>query len=146
MTEPTIDLHRSQMGPVETSNRRERRAATRTPVPYVRCFSPAPGIIFNVSRRGIAIETFRSFKRGEGVFLTGELAGRPKRTFGTVKWCRRIATAAGSSSPVYQVGVSLAKPLESQWFEALLERAAPGATEPRMRTAAPRPEPAIGEG
>lgn len=85
----------------------------------MRCFSPAPGTIFNVSRSGVAIETFRSFDRGERIFLTAELAGRPQRAHGTVRWCRRIATAGGSGSPVYQVGIELSEPMEAGWLSAL---------------------------
>ena len=119
MSEPTIQPRYPGMRQAETSRRRERRDGSRTPVAYVRCFSPAPGVIFNISRMGLGIESFLPFRRGDSVFLTSELAGCPQRLPGHVRWCRQIAIAGGSSSPVYQVGIALAKPLEKHWLSAL---------------------------
>lgn len=128
MSEPTMNMHRSRTEVAQAGRHRERRRASRTPVKYVRCFSPSPGIIFNVSAMGVGIETFRSFERGDNVFLTSELAGRPQRTFGKIRWCRQIATAGGSGTPVYQVGIALAEPLEKEWLSALRNGVAAGST------------------
>ena len=128
MSEPTIYLHHARMRPTTASSRRERRNGSRTPVAYVQCWSPAPGTILNISRMGLGIESFRSFKRGDSVFLTSELAGRSERILGHVRWCRQIATAGGSSSPVYQVGIALAKPLGKRWLSALPKRESLGLT------------------
>jgi hypothetical protein len=121
MAEPTLSPDLPRAKPAAVSTRRERRTAARAPVAFIRCFSPAPGTIFNVSRMGVGIETFRAFNPGENVFLTSELGGRPQRTYGTVRWCRQIATAGGSSSPVYQIGIELAEPMERRWLAALVE-------------------------
>jgi hypothetical protein len=120
MTEPTIHSQRLGPRPAEAVRQRERRSGSRRPVAFVRCFSPAPGTIFNASRGGVAIETFRCFKQGDRVFLVGEVEGRPQRAFGSVRWCRQIANAGGSNSPVYQIGIALAEPLEEHWFSALV--------------------------
>lgn len=125
MAEPTRDPHRSETRPAATGSRGERRAAPRMPVAYVRCWSPAPASILNVSRSGLGIESFRPFKWGESVFLTSESGGRRHRIVGQVRWCRQIATAGGSGSPVYQVGIALARPLYEGW-SALLEGKAAG--------------------
>ena len=77
MTEPTTYTYRPRMTLSEGSGHRERRKSSRMAVAYMRCFSASPGTIFNVSRGGVAIETYRPFKRGDNVFLTSEVNAGP---------------------------------------------------------------------
>ena len=123
MSEPTIHPHDPRVESTDAGRTSERRGGQRRPVAYVRCFTPAPVVVFNVSRQGVAIESFRSFERGENIFLTAEVDGRPQRAVGNVRWCCRIASAGTSNSPVYHVGIQLANSKQARWLSALQESA-----------------------
>ncbi len=98
----------------------ERRSGERIAVPYVCCWSPAPGAILNVSRTGVGIETFQSFARGDSIFLATRLEDGTQKLLGHVMWCRQIATAGGSGLPVYHVGIALETRLDEGWFATLV--------------------------
>ena len=139
-----VKISFARVGRAFPGSRRERRRGSRRPVAYVRCWSPTPGIILNASRRGVAIESFRPFERGESVFLTGDFPGEAQRLPGSVRWCRQIATAGGSKSPVYQVGIALARSLEEPLLAALVQAGGGRAGEPRERSAAVETVPPLG--
>ncbi len=99
---------------------RERRREPRQQIQYVRCWSPAPGSILNVSPCGLAIETFEEFQPGDSVFLTINLGGSTYRLPGKVRWRREIAVAGPQRSPVFHLGLALAgSQLSSEWLAAL---------------------------
>ncbi len=123
--------------PQPAAARRERRASPRARVGYLRCGLPAPAVILDVSRDGLRIESFRPYRRGDGVVLNSELTGRPERIAGNVRWCRQIATAGKDRSLVYHVGIALEASLEEQGLAALLD--------PDSRVPARRSKPAASE-
>ena len=118
MAEPTRQPHDPRMESADSGRASERRDGPRASVAEGKCFTPAPVVIFNVSHRGVAIESYRSFERGENIFLTGEVDGRPQRAVGNVRWCRRIASAGEDDSPVYHVGIRLANSKQARWLSA----------------------------
>lgn len=95
----------------------DRRLENRGRPSYVRVYSPVPGVVVDLSRRGMALRTSSGFAVGEQVRFRARHRSRLFALSGVVRWCEAEPGSRG-----YLVGVELEAELSSAELEFLFGR------------------------
>ncbi len=106
------------------SRTEERRQSSRYQGEFRNCWSPSPGVILDVGKAGLSIETIKEMKPGEWIFVNTNMDGKKIGVPGEVRWIRQVAsTRIGNQlSPVYHVGISVFdEDVQPEWHELVAE-------------------------